>query len=490
MTIDPHEQAVLDAVPKDLFIGGEWRPAASGKTFPVEDPATGEPLCEVADGDGTDALAALDSAVNAQEAWAARPPRERGEILRRTYELLTERADDLALLMTLEMGKPIDDSRGEIGYAAEFFRWFSEEAPRIDGRYTIDPAGHGRLLVLRQAVGPCLLITPWNFPTAMGTRKIGPAVAAGCTMVIKPAALTPLSMLALAQILTEAGLPPGVLNIVTTTSAGATTGPVIQDARLRKLSFTGSTEVGRQLISAAAPKVLRVSMELGGNAPFLVFEDADLDAAVDGAVLAKMRNIGEACTAANRFHVHESVGDEFAARLAERLGGLRVGRGTEPGVQVGPLVEAKAREKVTELVDDARERGAKPLVGGEPLDGPGYFYAPTVLGDVPSDARVLREEIFGPVAPITTFMTDDEAIRDANNTSYGLVSYAYTRDLDRAFRVIEGIESGMVGLNRGLVSNPAGPFGGVKQSGFGREGGHEGINEYLEVKYVAMEVGG
>ncbi len=490
MTTDPHEQAVLDAVPKDLFIGGEWRPAASGKTFAVEDPATGESLCEVADGDATDALAALDSAVNAQEAWAARPPRERGEILRRTYELLTERANDLALLMTLEMGKPVDDSRGEIGYAAEFFRWFSEEAPRIDGRYTIDPAGHGRLLVLRQAVGPCLLVTPWNFPTAMGTRKIGPAVAAGCTMVIKPAALTPLSMLALAQILTEAGLPPGVLNIVTTTSAGATTGPVIQDARLRKLSFTGSTEVGRQLISAAAPNVLRVSMELGGNAPFLVFEDADLDAAVDGAVLAKMRNIGEACTAANRFHVHESVGDEFAARLAERLGGMRVGRGTEPGVQVGPLVEAKAREKVTELVDDARERGAKPLVGGEPLDGPGYFYAPTVLGDVPSDARVLREEIFGPVAPITTFMTDDEAIRDANNTSYGLVSYAYTRDLDRAFRVIEGIESGMVGLNRGLVSNPAGPFGGVKQSGFGREGGHEGINEYLEVKYVAMQVGG
>ncbi len=485
MTIDPHEQAVLDAVPKD-----EWRPAASGKSFAVDDPATGEPLCEVADGDATDAIAALDSAVNAQESWAARPPRERGEILRRTYELLTERANDLALLMTLEMGKPVDDSRGEIGYAAEFFRWFSEEAPRIDGRYTIDPAGHGRLLILRQAVGPCLLITPWNFPTAMGTRKIGPAVAAGCTMVIKPAALTPLSMLALAQILTEAGLPPGVLNIVTTTSAGATTGPVIQDARLRKLSFTGSTEVGRQLISAAAPNVLRVSMELGGNAPFLVFEDADLDAAVDGAVLAKMRNIGEACTAANRFHVHESVGDEFAARLAERLGGLRVGRGTEPGVQVGPLVEAKAREKVTELVDDARERGAKPLVGGEPLGGAGYFYAPTVLGDVPSDARVLREEIFGPVAPITTFMTDDEAIRDANNTSYGLVSYAYTRDLDRAFRVIEGIESGMVGLNRGLVSNPAGPFGGVKQSGFGREGGHEGINEYLEVKYVAMEVGG
>src|SRR6266542_383097 len=490
MTTDPHEQAVLDSVAKDLFIGGEWRPAASGKTFAVEDPATGESLCEVADGDGTDALAALDSAVNAQEAWAARPPRERGEILRRTYELLTERADDLALLMTLEMGKPIDDSRSEIGYAAEFFRWFSEEAPRVDGRYTIDPAGRGRLLVLRQAVGPCLLITPWNFPTAMGTRKIGPAVAAGCTMVIKPAALTPLSMLALAQILTEAGLPPGVLNIVTSTNAGATTGTVIEDPRLRKLSFTGSTEVGRRLIAAAATQVLRVSMELGGNAPFLVFDDADLDAAVDGAVLAKMRNIGEACTAANRFHVHESIADEFAARLAQRLGAMRVGRGTEPGVELGPLIEPTAREKVAELVDDARNRGAKPLVGGEPLDGPGYFYAPTVLRDVPADARVLKEEIFGPVAPIATFMHDDEALRAANDTEYGLVAYAYTRDLDRAFRVIEGLETGMVGLNRGLVSNPAGPFGGVKHSGFGREGGHEGIEEYVEVKYVAAQVGG
>jgi succinate-semialdehyde dehydrogenase/glutarate-semialdehyde dehydrogenase len=489
MTADPHEQAVIDAVPKQLFIGGEWRPAASGTTFAVEDPATGEPLCEVADGDARDALAALDAAATTQEFWAARPPRERGEILRRTYELLTERADDLALLMTLEMGKPVADSRGEIAYAAEFFRWFSEEAARIDGRYTVDPAGHGRLLVLRQAVGPCLFITPWNFPTAMGTRKIGPAVAAGCTMVIKPAALTPLSMLALAQILTEAGLPPGVLNIVTTTSAGATTGPLLDDPRLRKLSFTGSTEVGKQLIAAAAPQVLRVSMELGGNAPFLVFEDADLDAAVEGAVLAKMRNIGEACTAANRFHVHESVGDEFAARLAERLGRMQVGRGTEPGVEVGPVIEAKARQKVAELVEDARARGAKPLVGGEPLDGPGYFYAPTVLRDVAPDARVLHEEIFGPVAPIATFVTDDEAIRAANDTNYGLVSYAYTRDLDRAFQVIEGLESGMVGLNRGLVSNPAGPFGGVKHSGFGREGGHEGINEYVEIKYVAMQVG-
>jgi succinate-semialdehyde dehydrogenase/glutarate-semialdehyde dehydrogenase len=490
MAIDSHEQAVIDAVPKELFVGGEWRPASSGRTFSVEDPATGASLCDVADGDSTDAIAALEAAASAQDSWSAHPPRERGEILRRTYELLTERTDDLALLMTLEMGKPVDDSRAEIKYAAEFFRWFSEEAVRIDGRYTVEPGGSGRLLILRQAVGPCLFITPWNFPTAMGTRKIGPAVAAGCTMIVKPAALTPLSMLALAQVLTEAGLPPGVLNIVTSTSAGATTGPVLDDPRLRKLSFTGSTEVGRRLIAAAAPQVLRVSMELGGNAPFLVFEDADLDAAIDGAVLAKMRNIGEACTAANRFHVHESVGDEFAARLAERLGGMRVGRGTEAGVEVGPLVEDNARQKVVELVEDARDRGAKTLVGGEALDGPGYFYAPTVLRDVPADARVLREEIFGPVAPIATFTSDEEALHAANDTDFGLVSYAYTRDLDRAFRVIERLQTGMVGLNRGLVSNPAGPFGGVKHSGFGREGGHEGINEYLEVKYVAAQVGG
>jgi succinate-semialdehyde dehydrogenase / glutarate-semialdehyde dehydrogenase len=489
MTLDAREQAVIDAVPRQLFIGGEWRPSASSKTFAVEDPATGEPLCEVSDGDATDALAALEAAESTQQSWAAQPPRERGEILRRTYELLMDRADDLALLMTLEMGKPVADSRAEITYAAEFFRWFSEEAVRIDGRYTVEPGGKGRLLILRQPVGPCLFITPWNFPTAMGTRKVGPAVAAGCTMVIKPAGLTPLSMLALAEVLTQAGLPPGVLNVVTTTSSGATTGPLLEDPRLRKLSFTGSTEVGRQLMAASAPQVLRVSMELGGNAPFLVFDDADLDAAVDGAVLAKMRNIGEACTAANRFHVHESVVEEFAARLAERLGAMRVGRGTEPNVEVGPLIEHKARAKVAELVEDARDRGAKPLVGGEPLDGPGYFYAPTVLRNVPSDARVLREEIFGPVAPIATFMTDDEAIRAANDTEYGLVSYAYTRDLDRAFHVIEGLETGMVGLNRGLVSNPAGPFGGVKHSGFGREGGQEGINEYLEVKYVAAQVG-
>ena len=490
MATDAHEQGVIDAVPKELLVGGDWRPAASGNTFAVEDPATAATLCDVADGDAGDAMAALAAAESAQAAWAAQAPRERGEILRRTYELLSERVDDLALLMTLEMGKPVDDSRAEIKYAAEFFRWFSEEAVRIDGRYTVEPSGNGRLLILRQAVGPCLFITPWNFPTAMGTRKIGPAVAAGCTMIVKPAALTPLSMLALAEILREAGLPPGVLNIVTSKRAGVTTGPLLEDPRLRKLSFTGSTEVGRQLIAASAPQVLRVSMELGGNAPFLVFDDADLDAAIEGAVLAKMRNIGEACTAANRFLVHESIADEFAARLAERLGAMQVGRGTQPGVQVGPLVEAKQRDKVVELVDDARDRGAKTLIGGEALDGPGYFYAPTVLRDVPSDARVLREEIFGPVAPIATFMHDEEALRAANDTEYGLVSYVYTRDLDRAFRVIEGLETGMVGLNRGLVSNPAGPFGGVKQSGFGREGGHEGINEYLEVKYVAAQLGG
>ena len=489
MITDPRERTVLDAVPTQLLIGGEWRPAASGATFPVEDPATGDTIADVADARAEDALAALAAATAAQAEWAAHPPRERGEILRRTYELLTERADDLALLMTLEMGKPVADSHAEITYAAEFFRWFSEESVRVDGRYTVEPSGRGRLLVLRAPVGPCLLITPWNFPTAMGTRKIGPAIAAGCTMIVKPAGLTPLSMLALASILTEAGLPPGVLNVVTTTKSGDTTAPVIDDPRLRKLSFTGSTEVGQQLMAAGASQVLRVSMELGGNAPFLVFGDADLEAAVEGAVLAKMRNIGEACTAANRFLVHESVVDEFGARLAARLGAMKIGRGTEPDVEVGPLIEAKAREKVAELVEDARDRGARSLVGGEPLGGAGYFYAPTVLAQVPPDARLLGEEIFGPVAPVVSFATDGEAIAAANDTEYGLVSYVFTQDLDRAFRVVEELECGMVGLNRGLVSNPAAPFGGVKHSGFGREGGREGINEYLEVKYVAMNVG-
>jgi succinate-semialdehyde dehydrogenase / glutarate-semialdehyde dehydrogenase len=440
----------------------------------------------VADGDDTDAMAALDAAATTQESWPSTPPRERGEILRRAYQALTDRADELALLMTMEMGKPVAESKAEVAYAAEFFRWFSEEAVRIDGRYSVAGNGKGRILVMRQPVGPCLLITPWNFPMAMGARKIAPAVAAGCTMVVKPATLTPLSTLALAQILADAGLPAGVLNVITTAHAGATTGPVIGDPRIRKLSFTGSTEVGRQLIALASEHVLRVSMELGGNAPFLVFADADMDAALDGAVLAKMRNIGEACTAANRFHVHESIADEFSDRLAERLGAMKMGRGTEPDVQVGPLVEKKQRDKVAELVTDAVDRGAKVLVGGQPSDGPGYFYPPTVLTQVPSDARLLHEEVFGPVAPVVPFASDDEAIAAANDTEYGLVAYAFTTDLNRALHVAESLETGMVGLNQGIVSNASAPFGGIKESGFGREGGHEGIHEYLEVKYVAV----
>jgi succinate-semialdehyde dehydrogenase/glutarate-semialdehyde dehydrogenase len=486
MTDHDQEQAVLDAIPNQLFIGGEWRPAGGGRMLDVEDPSTGMTLVQVADGDQSDAMAALDAAALAQESWPSTPPRERGEILRRTYEALTERADELALLMTLEMGKPLAESKGEIAYAAEFFRWFSEEAVRIDGRYGVAPNGKGRLLVMRQPVGPCLLITPWNFPMAMGARKIAPALAAGCTTVVKPAALTPLSTLALAKILTEAGLPAGVLNVVTTSHAGATTGPVIADPRIRKLSFTGSTEVGKRLMSLASEHVLRLSMELGGNAPFLVFEDADLDAAVDGAVLAKMRNIGEACTAANRFHVHQSVAEVFATRLAERLGAMKVGRGTEPGVQVGPLIEKKQREKVAELVTDAVDKGAKVLVGGHAGDGPGYFYAPTVLTQVPADARLLHEEVFGPVAPVVPFSSDDDAIAAANDTAYGLVAYAFTTDLNRALYVAESLQTGMVGLNQGMVSNAAAPFGGIKESGFGREGGREGIDEYLEVKYVAV----
>jgi succinate-semialdehyde dehydrogenase / glutarate-semialdehyde dehydrogenase len=482
------EQSVVDRVAKQLFIGGQWREARTGRTLVVEDPSTREALCEVADADPDDARDALAAAAEAQGAWAKHPPRERGEILRRAFERITERSDELAVLMTLEMGKPLAESKAEIAYAAEFFRWFAEEAVRIDGRYAVAPNGQGRLLTMRQPVGPCLLITPWNFPMAMGTRKIGPAVAAGCTMVVKPAQQTPLSMLALAQILEDVGLPPGVLNLVTTSSASNVSGPLLEDARLRKLSFTGSTEVGRTLVAQAADQVLRVSMELGGNAPFLIFEDADVGAAVEGAVLAKMRNIGEACTAANRFHVAEPVAEEFAGRLADRLGAMRVGRGTEDGVEVGPLIDERAREKVSELVADALARGAKAVVGARPGDGRGYFYAPTVLDGVPPDARVLKEEVFGPVAPVAAFDSEEAAVAAANNTEYGLVAYVYTRDLRRAFRVIEGLETGMVGLNQGMVSNPAAPFGGVKQSGFGREGGREGIDEYLSIKYVAMNI--
>ncbi len=482
------EQDALRAVPTDLFIGGEWRPAAGGACFAVEDPATQQPLLEVADASAQDALAALGAAADAQAGWAACAPRERGEILRRAYEALSLRGEELALVMTLEMGKALAESRAEIAYAAEFFRWFSEEAVRIHGRYMVNTTGKGRILTMRQPVGPCVFVTPWNFPTAMGTRKIAPAVAAGCTMVVKPAQQTPLSMLALAQILEQAGLPPGVLNVVTSRRSGEVIEPLLKDARTRKLSFTGSTEVGRMLIEQSAQQILRVSMELGGNAPFIVFADADLDAAVEGAFVAKMRNVGEACTAANRFHVQEPVADEFARRLATRLGALKVGRGTEPATDVGPLIDEAQRGKVSELVSDAVGRGAQVLTGGHALDGPGYFYEPTVLAGVPPDAKTLVQEIFGPVAPVATFADEAQALAAANATEYGLVAYLYTRDLERAMRMAEGIETGMLGLNQGLVSNPAAPFGGVKQSGYGREGGFEGIGEYLETKYVAMNL--
>ncbi|HEY3828052.1 MAG TPA: NAD-dependent succinate-semialdehyde dehydrogenase [Solirubrobacteraceae bacterium] len=486
MTLQSSEQAVLEKVPRSLYIGGEWRAASGGGSLAVEDPATGETLCEVADAQPQDALDALSAAAARQAEWAAHPPRERGEILRRAYEALTARSEELALLMTLEMGKALAESKAEIAYAAEFFRWFAEEAVRIHGRYMTNTTGKGRILTMRQPVGPCVFVTPWNFPMAMGTRKLAPALAAGCTVVVKPAQKTPLSMLALTGILEEAGLPGGVLNTVTARRSGPLIEPLLRDPRTRKLSFTGSTEVGRTLIEQSAEQVLRVSMELGGNAPFLVFEDADLDAAVEGALTAKLRNVGEACTAANRFHVAEPIAAEFARRLAERMAKLKVGRGTEPDTDIGPLIDEDQRSKVHELVDDARARGARVLTGGEPLGGRGYFYAPTVLDAVPADARLLEEEIFGPVAPVATFASEQEALDAANRTEYGLVAYLYTRDLARALRVAERLQTGMIGLNQGIVSNAAAPFGGIKASGFGREGGFEGIGEYLETKYVAL----
>ena len=482
------ERSVVESVPTQLFIGGEWRDASGGATLDVEDPSTGETLVAVADATPDDAKAALDACCAVQDEWAAHPPRERGEILRRAWEAITERVDDLSLLMTLEMGKPLAESKAEIAYAAEFFRWFAEEAVRIEGRFATAPNGQGRLITMKQPVGPCYAITPWNFPMAMGTRKIGPAVAAGCTMVIKPAQQTPLSMLALGKILEEAGLPAGVLNVVTSSKSSDVSKPIIGDPRLRKLTFTGSTEVGIKLVEQSAPGLLRTSMELGGNAPFLVFPDADVDAAVEGAVIAKMRNIGEACTAANRFHVADRVAEEFAEKLARRLGDMKVGRGTEEGVTVGPLIDDAQRSKVAELVQDATGKGASVLVGGTERDGAGYFYDPTVLSDISGDARLLKEEIFGPVAPVIGFDDEDAAIAAANDTEYGLVAYVYTSDVKRAFRVCEKLQTGMVGLNQGIVSNPAAPFGGVKASGFGREGGREGIDEYLETKYVAMAI--
>jgi succinate-semialdehyde dehydrogenase/glutarate-semialdehyde dehydrogenase len=483
------EAAILEAAPNSLYIAGEWRPASGGGTLAVEDPSTGETLVDVADATVEDALAALAAADEAFPSFRAVPARERGDILRRTYDLMVERADELALLMTLEMGKPIPEAKAEVLYAAAYLRWYSEEAVRIDGRFGPHENGGNYVLTMQQPVGPCLFITPWNFPLAMGTRKIGPAIAAGCTVVVKPAKQTPLSMLMLAKLFEEAGLPGGVLNVVTAKSSGSTMAPLIADSRLRKLSFTGSTGIGKQLIGQAAEQVLRVSMELGGNAPFLVFEDADLDKAVEGALIAKMRNMGEACTAANRFLVHESVAGAFAQRLGAAMGKLTVGRGTEEATNVGPLIDEPSREKVQELVEDATERGATVVTGGEAVGDKGYFYAPTVLADVPADARLLREEIFGPVAPITTFSTDDEAIAAANDTEYGLAAYVFAQDINRAFKVIAGLDTGMIGFNQGMVSNAGAPFGGVKQSGFGREGGPEGLREYLSTKYVALNVG-
>jgi succinate-semialdehyde dehydrogenase/glutarate-semialdehyde dehydrogenase len=483
-----NERDIIAGAPKQLYIAGAWRDASAAQTLTVEDPSTGQALCEVADAQPSDAVAALDAAVEAQDEWARHPPRERGEILRRAFEVLTERAEEFALLMTLEMGKPLAESRAEVTYGAEFFRWFSEEAVRIAGRWSRAPNGVGRLLTMKQPVGPCLLITPWNFPLAMGTRKIGPAIAAGCTMVLKPASSTPLTMLALTRVLEEMGVPPGVVNCVTSSSASAVTAPLITDTRLRKLSFTGSTPVGRTLMEQASGNLLRLSMELGGNAPFLVFDDADVDAAVEGALIAKMRNIGQSCVAANRFHVAEPVAEEFTAKLAERMGALKVGRGTDEGVDVGPLIDADQRDKVQSLVSDAASKGAETIVGGTIIDGTGYFYPPTVLSDVPENARLFDEEIFGPVAPIRPFASEDEAVEWANRTEYGLVAYLYTRDLGRAVRVMERLQVGMVGVNQGMVSNPAAPFGGVKQSGFGREGGSEGIEEYLSTKYCALNV--
>ncbi len=478
------ERSLLESVPDGLLIGGEWRPAASGSTLDVEDPSTGAVIKTVADGGVADGAAALDAAAAAGPGWARTPPRERSELLRRAFELVRARSEDIALLMTLEMGKPLAESRAEVAYGGEFLRWYAEEAVRIAGRYGVNPEGTGRMTVSKHPVGPCYLITPWNFPLAMATRKIAPAIAAGCTAVVKPAELTPLTTLYFANLLLEAGLPAGVLNVVVTSTAGEVSQPIISDPRLRKLSFTGSTAVGKKLLAQASEGVLRTSMELGGNAPFLVFEDADLDAAVEGAMLAKFRNVGQACTAANRFLVHEKVAAEFADRVTERVRAFRLGRGTEDGVQVGPLINAAAVQKAEDLVRDAVDRGAEVRTGGQRVDRPGTFYDATVLTDVRPGSDILRQEIFGPVLSISTFADEDEAVRLANDTEFGLVGYAFTRDADRGHRLIDRLETGMMGLNVGVISNAGAPFGGVKQSGVGREGGLEGIGEYLSTKYT------
>ncbi|MDT5181712.1 MAG: succinate-semialdehyde dehydrogenase / glutarate-semialdehyde dehydrogenase [Mycobacterium sp.] len=480
--IDP--KALLSSVPTGLWIGGEERAASS--TFDVLNPATDEVLISIADATPQDGIAALDAAAAVQKDWAATPPRERGEILRSVFEAITARAEEFATLMTLEMGKVYSESMGEVKYGSEFFRWFAEEAVRIGGRYTKSPAGTGRIIVTKSAVGPCLAITPGNVPLAMGTRKIGPAMAAGCTMVIKPAQETPLTMLLLAKLMDEAGLPKGVLSILPTSKPGDLTTALIDDGRLRKLTFTGSTGVGKALAKQSADKLLRLSLELGGNAPFIVFDDADLDAAVDGAVLAKMRNGGEACTASNRFHVANAVRAEFTEKLVKRMSEFKLGNGLDESSTLGPLVNAKQVATVEDLVSDAVSKGATVAVGGVAPEGPGHFYPATVLSDVPPSARIFKEEVFGPVAPIIGFDTEEEGIAAANDTEYGLAAYIYTQGLDRALRVAEAIEAGMVGVNRGVISDPAAPFGGVKQSGFGREGGSEGIEEYLDTKYIAL----
>lgn len=481
---EAREAALLQTVPARLFLAGEWVDAASAATFDVRDPATGAVIRTIADADAADGLRALDAAVAAQEAWAATAPRVRSEILRRAFELVQERKEDLALLMTLEMGKPLAESRAEVAYGGEFLRWFSEEAVRVSGRYGSTPEGTGRMIVSQRPVGPSLLITPWNFPLAMATRKIAPALAAGCTVVVKPAGLTPLTTLLFVTLLEHAGVPAGVVNVITTTRSGEVSAAIMADPRLRKLSFTGSTDVGRMLLAQAAGGVLRVSMELGGNAPFVVFADADLDAAVEGAMAAKFRNIGEACTAANRFIVHESLAVEFTARVSARVAALTVGRGTDDGVQIGPLIDEHAVAKVTSLLADAVSRGATVHTGGAAIRG--TFFAPTVVSGVPAGAEILRQEIFGPVLAISTFVDEDEAVRLANDTEYGLVSYVFTRDLARGHRMIDRLETGMMGLNVGVVSNAAAPFGGVRQSGLGREGGREGIHEYLSTKYTLL----
>lgn len=477
---------ILAQLPRQLSIGGKWVDAEGGATFAVSNPATGETLLEIADATANDGQAAMDAASDAAESWAATSPRFRADLLRRAFDLMIERADDFATVITLEMGKPIAEAHAEVKYGAEYVRWFSEEAVRISGRFGSNPEGTGRTIVSHHPVGPCYLITPWNFPLAMATRKIAPALAAGNTVVVKPAALTPLTTLFFTQILEEAGLPAGVVNVVTTTSSSKVSAPILNDPRLRKISFTGSTPVGVSLLKQAADNVLKSSMELGGNAPFLVFEDADLDAAVDGALKAKFRNIGQACTAGNRFLVHSSVAEEFTKRLAAAVSDFKMGNGLDEGVTIGPLINRDAVESVGELVQDAVSKGAKLLVGGEAPESSGFYYEATVLGGVPADARILSEEIFGPVLGVVSFDSEDEAIRLANDTEYGLVAYAYTADLARANRLIDRLNTGMLGLNSGIVSNASAPFGGTKQSGLGREGATEGILEYLETKYTFL----